>query len=134
MENKFKKYFENLLNDYNQTWYDKDLEKLKAFYDENNNELIYFDNHKDNDTFTVEEHLKLVANFFKKGKTTESGKVEKLIIEDFNVFANQCSACLCYIAKYESFPKPAVRTTMYAEKIDGKWKFKHVHCSFEPGY
>ena len=127
-----KKYFENLLDEYNQTWYDKDLKKLKEFYDVKTNSLIYFDNHQNNDTFTVEDHLKLVSKFFQHGKQTESGSVEKLIIENFNVFENDNSACLCFIARYNSFPKPAIRTTMYAEKIDGQWKFKHVHCSFEP--
>ena len=127
-------YFENLLNIYNQAWYDKDIEKLKEFYDLETNNLIYFDNHKNNDTYTVTEHLQKVGNFFKNGKQTESGKVENLIIEDFNVFANETSACLCYVAKYESFPKPAIRTTMYAELINGKCKFKQIHCSFEPNY
>lgn len=128
------KYFEQLLNDYNQTWYDKNLEQLKTFYDVDNNDLIYFDNHKENDTFSTSDHLKLISHLFRNGKQTESGNIEKLIIENFHVFATNNSACLCFIAKYKSFPKPSVRTTMYAEKIDGNWKFKHVHCSFEPNH
>ena len=66
MENK--KELEQLLNEYNQTWYDKDIERLRAFYDAN--VLIYFDNHQGNDTFDVEEHLNLVRNFFENGKAT----------------------------------------------------------------
>ena len=77
-----KEYFLNYLNGYNQTWVDKDLEKL--------------------------------------------------IIEDFNVFSKDDVACLCFIAKYKSCPRPYVRTTMYIEKIEDKWKVLHVHCSFEP--
>lgn len=44
MEN-IKEYFLNYLNEYNQTWVDKDLEKLKEYYDTDNNRLIYYDNH-----------------------------------------------------------------------------------------
>ena len=125
-------YFINYLNGYNQTWVDKDLEKLKEYYDTDNNRLIYYDNHKNNDTYTLQEHLTLVSDFLLNGKKTESGQVEELIIEDFNVFSKIETACLCFIAKYKSCPKPYVRTTMYIEKIENKWKVLHVHCSFEP--
>lgn len=127
-----RKYFENLLNEYNQTWNDKSIDKLKEFYDIEKNRLIYYDNHKNNDTYTVEEHLNLVLDFFINGKKTESGEVEELIIEDFNVFTNNNTACLCFIARYKSYPNPGVRTTMYLELIEEKWKVIHVHCSFEP--
>ena len=63
---------------------------------------------------------------------TESGQVEELIIENFNVFSKKDVACLCFIAKYKSCPRPYVRTTMYIEKIEDEWKVLHVHCSFEP--
>ena len=46
MENK-KEFFLNYLKEYNQTWYDKDIEKVKEFYNEENR-LIYYDNHKNN--------------------------------------------------------------------------------------
>lgn len=128
MENK--KELEQLLNEYNQTWYDKDIERLKAFYDAN--VLIYFDNHQGNDTFDVEEHLNLVRNFFENGKATESGAVEELLIDNLNIISNETSACMCYLARYKSFPKPAVRTTMYLQKENDNWKIFHVHCSFEP--
>lgn len=118
-----------LLNDYNQAWYDKDIEKLKSFYDEN---LIYYDNHKGNDTYSLDGHLKLVSDFFEKGKNTESGAVEELLIENLNIFSNESSACFCYFARYKSFPNPAVRTTMYLQKQENNWKILHVHCSFEP--
>lgn len=127
-----KEYFLNYLNGYNQTWVDKDLEKLKEYYDTDNNRLIYYDNHKNNDTYTLQKHLALVSDFLLNGKETESGQVEELIIEDFNVFSKDDVACLCFIAKYKSCPRPYVRTTMYIEKIEDKWKVLHVHCSFEP--
>ena len=127
-----KEYFLNYLNEYNQTWVDKDLEKLKKYYDTDNNRLIYYDNHRNNDTYTLQEHIALVSNFLTNGKETESGQVEELIIEDFNVFTKNDVACLCFIAKYKSCPRPYVRTTMYIEKIEDEWKVLHVHCSFEP--
>ena len=49
-----------------------------------------------------------------------------------NVFSKNDVACLCFIAKYKSCPRPYVRTTMYIEKIQDDWKILHVHCSFEP--
>lgn len=124
--------FLNLLNEYNQAFYDKDISKLKEFYDTSNNILIYFDNHKNNDTYYLDEHLRLISDFFENGKATESGGVEPLIIENMNIFHKTDSACLCFIARYKSFPTPAVRTTMYLEYLNDKWKIMHVHCSFEP--
>jgi len=87
-----KAFFVNFLDSYNECFYNRDIERLRDFYDTEANELIYFDNHKDNDTFTVEKHLELVFEFFTKGKQTESGDVEPLIIE---AFQNQQSAALC---------------------------------------
>lgn len=126
------KYFERLLNEYNQTWYDKDIEKLKDYYDIKSNRLIYYDNHKGNDTYTLEDHLALISDFFNNGKQTESGEIEELIIENFNVFSKGDTACLCFITRYKSFPNPYIRATMYLEIIQDKWKVIHVHCSFEP--
>ena len=124
--------FESYLNGYNQAWYSKDINKLSEFYDVEGNKLIYFDNHKGNDTYSLREHLMLISDFFSHGKQTESGEVEELIIENFNVFAKEDSACLCFIARYKSYPNPYVRMTMYIEKLQDKWKVMHVHCSFEP--
>ena len=122
----------DFLDAYNECFYEKDIEKLKKFYDTKNNRLIYFDNHKNNDTYDLEQHLKLVSDFFKYGKETESGGVEPLIIENTHVFYTEKSACLCYLARYQSFPDPAVRCTLYLERVDKEWKIIHVHCSFEP--
>ena len=105
---------------------------MKEYYDTDNDRLIYYDNHMNNDTYTLQEHIALVSIFLTNGKETESGEVEELIIEDFNVFSKNDAACLCFIAKYKSFPRPYVRTTMYIEKIEDNWKVLHVHCSFEP--
>ena len=127
-----KAFFVNFLDSYNECFYNRDIERLRDFYDTEANVLIYFDNHKDNDTFTVEKHLELVFEFFTKGKQTESGDVEPLIIEDLYVFNQEESACLCFMAKYKSFPEPAVRSTLYLECKDDKWKIIHAHYSFQP--
>lgn len=125
-------FFMDFLNRYNQAFYEKDMNRLKDFYDSAGNVLIYFDNHKNNDTYCLEDHLRLIADFFKNGKATESGAVEPISMENLQIFSKKDSACLCFIVRYKSFPVPAVRATMYLECIEGTWKILHVHCSFEP--
>lgn len=71
---------------YNECFYNKDIVSLKDFYVVQSNVLIYFDNHKGNDTYTLDAQLKLISDFFVKGKLTESGDVEPLIIEDLTIF------------------------------------------------
>lgn len=127
-----KDFFVNFLDSYNECFYNKDIEQLKDFYDNETNVLIYFDNHKGNDTFTVAEHLALISDFFTKGKQTESGDVEPLIIENLKVFHKVDAACLSFISKYKSFPVPAVRSTLYLEKQNDSWKIVHAHFSFQP--
>ena len=122
----------DFLNLYNECFYKKNLTGLKEFYNTDNDVLIYFDNHKNNDTYSVDEHLKLISNFFEDGKQTESGEVEPLIIENLNIFNKGETACVCFISRYKSFPVPAVRSTLYMEYIDRKWKIVHAHFSFEP--
>ena len=127
-----KQFFIDFLDAYNECWYEKDLERLKTFYVD---ELIYFDNHKGitgNDTYTLDEYIVLLKDFFTNGKTTESGGVEPLIIENFEVFSKEDSACLCYLAMYKSCPTPKVRCSIYLEKRENEWKICHIHCSFEP--
>ena len=80
----------------------------------------------------MDEHLKLISNFFENGKLTESGEVEPLIIENLKIFNKGETACVCFISRYKSFPVPAVRSTLYIECIDSKWKIIHEHFSFEP--
>jgi ketosteroid isomerase-like protein len=122
----------NFIKAYNESWYSKDIEKVKSFYSDVNDELVYFDNHKNNDTYSVDEHLKLLSEFFRHGKNTESGQVEELLMENINCFQSDNSACVCFYGRYKSFPKPAIRSTLYLEKNDNEWKIKHAHYSFEP--
>ncbi len=122
-------FFMDFLDRYNQAFYEKDVNKLREFYD---SDLIYLDNHGNNDTYSLEEHLRLLSDFFKNGKTTESGAVEPILIENMRVFRKTDAACLCFLTRYKSFPVPAVRATMFLECTGGRWKIAHVHCSFEP--
>lgn len=132
VKNDEEKVFIDFLNSYNECFYCKDIEKLKRFYDSKDNILIYFDNHKNNDTYNLEQHLNLLLDFFNNGKTTESGDVEPLIIENLNIFHKEKTACLCFISKYKSFPDPAVRSTLYLESLEDEWKIIHAHYSFQP--
>jgi len=127
-----KDIFVDFLNQYNECFYNKDIVSLKDFYDVQSNVLVYFDNHKSNDTYTLDEHLKLISDFFVNGKLTESGSVEPVIIEDLTIFHKESTACLCFISKYKSFPISVVRSTLYLERINGKWKILHAHFSFQP--
>jgi ketosteroid isomerase-like protein len=122
----------DFIKSYTESWYTKDIEKVRPFYSDNNDELVYFDNHKDKDTYTVDDHLALLSDFFRHGKDTESGGVEELLMENIVSFKSGNSACVCIYASYKSFPKPAVRSTLYLEKDNDAWRIKHAHYSFEP--
>ena len=124
--------FIDFLNSYNQCFYQKDIQKLRGFYSQTDDDLIYFDNHKNNDTYTVRQHLDLLSEFFKKGKSTESGGVEPVIMEIISVFSKGEAACICFLARYKSFPDPAVRCTLYLEFAGENWKIVHAHYSFQP--
>jgi hypothetical protein len=76
--------------------------------------------------------LELISDFFTKGKSTESGGVEELIIENINIFETENAGCLCFIAKYTSYQNPAMRCTYYFELLENEWKIIHAHCSFQP--
>lgn len=71
------KELEKFLNEYNDCWLERNIEKLKSFYPEDNNELIFFDNHKNNDTYSVTDHLKLLDDFFQNGKKLSQVKLRK---------------------------------------------------------
>lgn len=122
----------DFIKSYNESWYTRDIKKIKPFYSDENSELIYFDNHKNNDTYSVDDHLKLISDFFLNGKKTESGKVEEIQMENIVCFETESSACVCFYSRYKSFPKPAIRSTLYLEKNSKSWTIKHAHYSFEP--
>lgn len=120
------------LKAYNTTFLSKDCTALREFYAPDNDDLVYFDNHKGNDTFTVDAHMDLLADFFEQGKETESKEVEEISMTKERFFQTDSAACICFYAHYKSFPTPAVRSTLYLEKLSQGWRIKHAHYSFEP--
>lgn len=132
MLNKNNKDLMKFIKSYNESWYTKDIGKIRPFYSDENDELVYFDNHKNNDTYSVDAHLKLLSKLFANGKNTESGKIEDVKMENIICFESENTACVCFYARYKSFPKSAVRSTLYLEKNNNAWKIKHAHYSFEP--
>ena len=118
---KFKKF----LNEYNDCFYQRDLERLKKLYVPDG-DIVFFDNHENCDSNNLEDHLLKVRKFF------ETGNIEKLLSEDMVVYQHEKCACLLIKLRYSSKPKPCVRTTFYLENHDNQWKIRHIHCSFDP--
>ncbi len=84
--------FMTFIESYNDCFLRKDLEGLKQFYSPDRS-LIYLDNHQGNDTYQLDAHLALLADFFENGKKTESGAVEPVSTEDFRVVSAGNAAC-----------------------------------------
>lgn len=124
LKNNELKPFVELLNKYNQCFYDRDIDKLKKLYIEDN--VIYFDNHKGADSYHLNDHLEKVYNFFK----TET--IFNLSYEDLIVFKNDKSACMTAKLRYSIKPYPGIRSTFYLVKKKSNWKIMHIHCSFDP--
>jgi hypothetical protein len=123
--------FRALLEAYNRCFYDRDLAALGALY-ASDGELPYFDNHPGCDSTTLRAHLEKVGAFFARGKPTESGGVEPLLIEKLTVFADVASAVMTVTLPYASRPKPGVRSTFVLQREDAGWRIRHVHFSFDP--
>ncbi|MDJ0756290.1 MAG: nuclear transport factor 2 family protein [Ardenticatenaceae bacterium] len=119
------KPFADLLDRYNQCFYDRDIESLRAMY-VTDGVVPFFDNHLGCDSHNVQNHLDLVSDFFAKGEVVE------LIRENFQVFTAGNGACLTLILRYATNPTPGVRTTMFLEREDSGWKIRHVHHSNDP--
>ncbi len=58
--------FEQLLKQYNQCFYNRDIKSLRDMYVSDGN-VIYFDNHANCDSSATEVHLAKVQKFFFKG-------------------------------------------------------------------
>lgn len=117
--------FQKLLDEYNDCFYKRDLDRLKSLYVPDG-DVIFFDNHKDCDSKTLEDHLLKVSKFF------DTGKIEELLSEDMAVYQHGDSACLLIKYRYPSKPTPGVRSTFYLENHDDGWKIRHIHYSFDP--
>ncbi|MCW3490484.1 Cif family virulence factor [Dethiobacter alkaliphilus] len=117
--------FEDFLGSYNECWYKKDLSELRKMHAQDG-DIIYFDNHKDCDSFDIDDHLKKVKHFF------ETGNIVNLLYENMIVYEKNNSACIIVTLRYSDKPKPGVRSTYYLEKEEMSWRIRHIHYSFDP--
>lgn len=120
-----------VLESYNLCFYDRDIEALKAMYLDAA-EFVFWDNHPDCDSASLDDHVAKVGKFFDIGKNTESGDVEPLIVESPQVQLLGETAVLTTNLRYRSAPKPGVRSTFVVRLDAGEWKIAHVHHSFDP--
>lgn len=121
----------NILVEYNQCFYDRDINALEAMYCDSTG-FVFWDNHPGCDSRNLGDHLRKVGDFFAAGKSTESGDVEPLIIDApcAQVFEN--TAIITAIFRYKSTPSPGVRSTFVVRSVGTRWKIAHVHHSFDP--
>ncbi len=117
--------FEQLLRQYNQCFYDRDLQSLRNMYVPDGN-VIYFDNHANCDSSEIEEHLTKVKEFLAKGT------VVKLNHENLAVYQFGDAACMVVTVRYSNNPKPGVRASFFLEKHQQQWKIRHIHFSTDP--
>ncbi|GIT92135.1 hypothetical protein JANAI62_25930 [Jannaschia pagri] len=121
----------SFLDHYNQCFYDRDLEALRALYLSDDG-LVFWDNHAGCDSTSLEDHVAKVSTFFATGKTTESGTIEPLLIEDLRARRRGDVAVLTSILRYRSAPRPGVRSTFVLGREGLAWRIMHVHHSFDP--
>lgn len=119
------KKFQIFLDEYNDCFYRRDIERLKNLYT-SDGDIVFFDNHENCDSQDLDDHLLKISKFF------ESGKIEEILLEDMVIYQHGDSACILMKCRYSSKPKPCVRTTLYLEKHDSVWKIRHIHYSFDP--
>jgi hypothetical protein len=123
--------FRALLEAYNRCFYDRDLRALSALY-ASDGDLPYFDNHPGCDSMALGDHLEKVGAFFARGRLTDSGDVEPLLVEKLSVFADVASAVMTVTLRYASKPRPGVRSTFVLQREDAGWRIRHIHFSFDP--
>ncbi len=119
------KEFEELLARYNQCFYERNIEALRALYVPDN-KVVYFDNHADCDSTNLETHLEQVTNFF------QAGPVVPLVSENLRVFPQGDAACMVVKLRYKNKPTPGVRASFFLERHSGAWKIRHIHFSQDP--
>ena len=117
--------FEQLLRQYNQCFYERDIESLRNMYVPDGN-VIYFDNHANCDSSNIEIHLAKVEEFFDKGSIVE------LLSENLTVYQFGDAACMVVTVRYSSNPQPGVRASFFLEKHLLQWKIRHIHFSTDP--
>ncbi|WP_147124296.1 nuclear transport factor 2 family protein [Shimia ponticola] len=116
---------------YNDCFYRKDLAGLQELYAADAF-VGFWDNHPDCDAIDLSDHLDAVGAFFAKGKTTESGGVEPLIIEDARARRTGDGLIVTAMLRYASAPRPGVRSTFVLVRKVDVWQAAHIHHSFDP--
>lgn len=119
------KDFVQLLKQYNQCFYDRDIESLRNMYTADG-DVIYFDNHADCDSADIEIPLAKVKDFF------ASGTIVELLTENLRVYQFGYAACLITTVRYSSNPQPAVRASFFLEKHLLQWKIRHIYFPTDP--
>ena len=117
--------FEQLLKQYNQCFYERDIESLRNMYVPDGN-VIYFDNHANSDSSGIEAHLTKVKEFF------DNGSIVQLLSENLAVYQFGDAACMIVTLRYSNNPKPGVRASFFLEKHLLQWKIRHIHFSTDP--
>ena len=117
--------FEQLLRQYNQCFYNRDLESLRNMYVSDGN-VIYFDNHANCDSSEIETHLTKVQEFLASGTVVELN-YENLVVYQFGE-----AACMVVTVRYSNNPQPGVRASFFLEKHLLQWKIRHIHFSSDP--
>ena len=111
--------FEHLLKQYNQCFYERDIESLRNMYVPDGN-VIYFDNHANCDSSEIEVHLSKVKEFF------DNGSIVELLSENLAVYQVGDAACMVVTVRYSSNPQPGVRASFFMERRSGQWKIVFV--------
>ena len=111
--------FEHLLKQYNQCFYERDIESLRNMYVPDGN-VIYFDNHANCDSSEIEVHLTKVKEFF------DNSSIVELLSENLAVFQVGDAACMVVTVRYSSNPQPGVRASFFMERRSGQWKIVFV--------
>jgi ketosteroid isomerase-like protein len=117
--------FEKLLKQYNEYFYNRDIESLRNMYVADGH-VIYFDNHANCDSSEIEVHLSKIQEFFSNGTIVE------LDYENLTVYQFGNAACMVVTVRYSNNPKPGVRSSFFLERHDGEWKIRHIHFSTDP--
>ena len=117
--------FEELLEQYNRAFYDRDLAALRALYVPDV-EVPYFDNHAECDSTDLESHLEKVATFF------ETGDIVPLLVENVRAFVHGDAACVVATVRYSTAPVPGVRASFFFEHHATAWRIRHIHFSQDP--
>lgn len=119
------KPFIDLIDQYNQSFYERDIELFRDQHVDDD-AFVFYDNHADCDSNNYAEHEAKVQQFFK------TGTIVTLHKDNVRVFRSADMACITLTLRYSTQPFPGVRSTYVVERHQGRWKLRHMHHSFDP--